>query len=329
MGSPMDWTCIQMELCGRSLKHWLHVFQPPMNSFYTQVKQAAIMTDLVEGLKFLHDNKVIHRDLKPDNVMFTTFEYGLPIKIGDFGLARWILPEDGSTFTSSVGTQVYRAPEVSDGKYSYQADLFSFGLIIWELTALIQADKNANLFDKLVNDGNETLVEEHPLLGDKLRKIIISCTKRDPINRFESVYEIAEILVEPMKPAQEIVAQTSEELCLCVQYASPGSTIQLQEVTYSCSIYLRTDNITIVGRGSKTVIDLGHSNSINVESNSCTLSNMKVIFRQKDDTFHRIKLCGSNNRFSDIVAFSAYYYPLPDISYYNQIENQGSCNSIE
>lgn len=86
MGSPMDWTCIQMELCGRSLKHWLHVFQPPMNSFYTQVKQAAIMTDLVEGLKFLHDNKVIHRDLKPDNVMFTTFEYGLPIKIGDFGM---------------------------------------------------------------------------------------------------------------------------------------------------------------------------------------------------------------------------------------------------
>lgn len=85
-GSPIEWTCIQMELCGRSLKHWLEVFKPSIDSMYTQMKQAAIVTGLVAGLKFLHNNKVIHRDLKPDNVMFTTFEYDLPVKIGDFGM---------------------------------------------------------------------------------------------------------------------------------------------------------------------------------------------------------------------------------------------------
>ncbi|XP_021961460.1 calcium-dependent protein kinase 18-like [Folsomia candida] len=122
-GAPIEWTCIQMKLCGRSLRHWLDDLKPPKDSIFTQMKQAVIVESLMNGLKFLHDRNVIHRDLKPENIMFTNFEYELPVKIGDFGLARWIRPEDGSELTSRVGTRCYMAPEVLDGKYSYQATL--------------------------------------------------------------------------------------------------------------------------------------------------------------------------------------------------------------
>lgn len=84
--ATVRWTCIQMELCGPSLRDWLKEFKPPKDSIYTQMKQAAIVQDLIEGMEFLHKNGVIHRDLKPENIMFTSFEYNLPIKIGDFGM---------------------------------------------------------------------------------------------------------------------------------------------------------------------------------------------------------------------------------------------------
>ncbi|XP_035711298.1 calcium-dependent protein kinase 2 isoform X2 [Folsomia candida] len=148
-GAPVKWTCIQMELCGRSLRDWLNEFKPSNDSIYTHMKQAVIVKNLLKGLNFLHSNQIIHRDLKPENIMFSSLEYGLPVKIGDFGLARWILPEDGSMFTSNTGTRLYMAPEVLDGKYSYQADVYSLGLVVWETTGLIPSHKRAGMFEKL------------------------------------------------------------------------------------------------------------------------------------------------------------------------------------
>lgn len=70
--SPIKWTCIQMDLCGKSLRNWLKDFKPPKDSIFTQMKQTFIVQNLISGMTFLHDKEVIHRDLKPENIMFTS-----------------------------------------------------------------------------------------------------------------------------------------------------------------------------------------------------------------------------------------------------------------
>src|SRR5581483_6311000 len=96
-----------------------------------------ILVGITQGLEFLHQNKILHRDFKPENVLFTysqASKYELPVKIGDFGISRRMgSPETAtsSRLTSGVGTDDYRAPELKSNDYNYPSDIFSLGLVIW------------------------------------------------------------------------------------------------------------------------------------------------------------------------------------------------------
>lgn len=86
--------------------------------------------ELLVALHTLHSRQIIYRDLKPDNVMIDSEGH---IKLIDFGFAKR-LSENVRTFTN-CGTLGYTAPEVITGKsgYSFQADLWSFGILLVEL----------------------------------------------------------------------------------------------------------------------------------------------------------------------------------------------------
>ncbi|XP_076242205.1 STKc_STK36 domain-containing protein fused [Calliopsis andreniformis] len=90
----------------------------------------AIASDLVSALYYLHCHNVLHRDLKPQNVLLKSNGVA---KLGDFGFARTI--RAGATVLLSVkGTPLYMAPEIFDEEvYDHKADLWSLGCIIYEL----------------------------------------------------------------------------------------------------------------------------------------------------------------------------------------------------
>jgi len=93
--------------------------------------------DVASGMLFLHTSHVIHRDLKPDNVLLMSFDANAPVccKLSDFGTSRTIGSNDEArTYTKGVGTPVFCAPEVLDGqKYSSAADVYSFSMLLWNL----------------------------------------------------------------------------------------------------------------------------------------------------------------------------------------------------
>ncbi|CAG2111705.1 unnamed protein product, partial [Medioppia subpectinata] len=142
---------IQMEFCSQSLKSFINdkpiVFerQPEdhMNSVFEYFISCEIFKELLECVQYLHscDPPVIHRDLKPDNILITNkFRSNRCVKLCDFGLATEHDPQlhTASRYEHSfVGTFRYIAPEVyTRRKYNYKSDIFSLSLIGEEIFSL-------------------------------------------------------------------------------------------------------------------------------------------------------------------------------------------------
>lgn len=88
-----------------------------------------VMVQVITALDYIHSKGVVHRDIKPDNIMFTRSHDGrLTLKIIDFGLAA---PEDGpEPLRAPAGTNYYLAPEVITNDYNRKADLWSVGMLL-------------------------------------------------------------------------------------------------------------------------------------------------------------------------------------------------------
>uniref|UniRef100_A0A5B6YZI5 Protein kinase domain-containing protein n=1 Tax=Davidia involucrata TaxID=16924 RepID=A0A5B6YZI5_DAVIN len=90
------------------------------------------MRQLAGGLKVLHENRLIHRDLKPQNLLLSTTEVTPLLKIGDFGFARYLTAQ--GLADTLCGSPLYMAPEIiQNKKYDGKADLWSVGAILFQL----------------------------------------------------------------------------------------------------------------------------------------------------------------------------------------------------
>ena len=88
-----------------------------------------IIRQVLETIRYLHGIGVIHRDLKPENVLLTNTPDGYQVKLIDFGLSTYFLPNDVIDYC--CGTLGYTAPEVFTGEYNSKADLWSVGVITY------------------------------------------------------------------------------------------------------------------------------------------------------------------------------------------------------
>ncbi|KAK2993320.1 hypothetical protein RJ640_006808, partial [Escallonia rubra] len=90
------------------------------------------MRQLASGLQVLNENRLIHRDLKPQNLLLSTNEATPLLKIGDFGFARYLKPRDLAD--TLCGSPLYMAPEIiQNKKYDSKADLWSAGAILFQM----------------------------------------------------------------------------------------------------------------------------------------------------------------------------------------------------
>ncbi|CAA2988443.1 serine threonine- kinase STY46-like isoform X1 [Olea europaea subsp. europaea] len=88
-----------------------------------------VAIDVSKGMSYLHQNNIIHRDLKAANLLMNENEV---VKIADFGIARMQL--QSGVMTAETGTYRWMAPEVIEHRpYNHKADVFSFGILLWEL----------------------------------------------------------------------------------------------------------------------------------------------------------------------------------------------------
>jgi serine/threonine protein kinase len=111
----------------------------------------SISFDISNAIKYLHDHRIICRDIKTSNI---GFDIHGDVKMFDFGLSRF-LPEgegdiDETFLMSTVGTRTYMAPEVSQRlPYNQSADVYSFGVLLWEIFSL-SSPRREELYKRLL-----------------------------------------------------------------------------------------------------------------------------------------------------------------------------------
>lgn len=143
------------------------------------------MLQLAAGLKVLRDNNLIHRDLKPQNLLLSTSDYNSVLKIADFGFARSLQPR--GLAETLCGSPLYMAPEIMQlQKYDAKADLWSVGTILYQFVTGKTPFTGNNQMQLLQNILRATELRFPPDVTDLTAECVDLCQKllrRNPVER--------------------------------------------------------------------------------------------------------------------------------------------------
>ena len=170
----------------------------------TAEQKEEIATQLLEGIDFLHKHKVVHRDLKPGNILIVKHGGRIIPLITDFGLSKAAGVVDGSVFSNSfgAGTPRYSSPEQLQGNpLRLNTDLWSYGTILYELFtgqqlfsagsgAANTAQADMEIYNKIVN-GNVQGLNKMP---EQWRRVAERCLVVDPTKRAKDAAELFHII---------------------------------------------------------------------------------------------------------------------------------------
>jgi len=138
--------CVVMEFCdGGDLSSIIRQ-RARSGEHFSEDEVLDMFVQLIESLKYLHGRRILHRDLKPQNVLVSSSYAESPrLLLADFGIAK-VLDAADSAAATVLGTPTYLSPEICKGqKYSYSADVWALGCILHELIALKPAWATNNL----------------------------------------------------------------------------------------------------------------------------------------------------------------------------------------
>ena len=151
-----------------------------------------IMLQLLDALATAHDSYIIHRDIKPQNIMIK--ESGL-VKITDFGIAMALNSVELTQTNSVMGSVHYLPPEQASGKGStIRSDIYSLGILMFEMLTgkmPFKGDSAVEIALKHMKEPLPSVRELNPVVPQSVENIIIKAAAKNPKNRYRDVREMA------------------------------------------------------------------------------------------------------------------------------------------
>src|SRR6186997_2715490 len=211
---------IAMEVIeGRSLKELIMTRGP------LPIPQALAYThEMLEALRFAHRHGIIHRDIKPHNILI-----GERLKVTDFGIAR----AGASQMTeagSIMGTAQYLSPEQARGApVTASSDLYSVGIVLYEmLTGKVPftGDSAIEIAMKHLNEAPKPPSKIRPEIPEELDQVVLRALSKNPEDRYQTAEEFAEDLhrVEAGLPLAPETSEAATALLAGAALAGGGST---------------------------------------------------------------------------------------------------------
>ena len=148
--------------------------------YFTEIEVQNYIFQLIQGLHYLHSRKIIHRDIKPNNLLL---DEKLELKIADFGLSKKLY--EGQKLKEKLGTQVFMAPEIwelSETGYSLEVDIWSLGIVMFKLLTGKLPFENKNNNGKDIIKG-EFSFPDKPFISIEAKNLIKQILVKDPRKR--------------------------------------------------------------------------------------------------------------------------------------------------
>jgi hypothetical protein len=160
---------------------------------------AQLLISVARALHFAHRNGVVHRDMKPANILLDP--EGVP-KVADFGIAKRLTANSALTLSGAViGTPTYMAPEQAKGtsrEVGAAADIYSLGAILYEMLAgrppFLPEDSETALTVRVITEDAVSPAFYRPGIPHDLETICMKCLEKEPRDRYESAAAFAEDL---------------------------------------------------------------------------------------------------------------------------------------
>ena len=156
-----------------------------------------IMLQLTDGLAHAHEAYIIHRDIKPQNIMIQ--DDGL-VKITDFGIAMALNATQLTQTNSVMGSVHYLPPEQANGKGStIKSDIYSLGILMYELltgSVPFKGDNAVEIALKHLKERIPSIRRQNPTIPQSVENIVLKATAKNPKNRYDSVRKMNSDLKE-------------------------------------------------------------------------------------------------------------------------------------
>jgi serine/threonine protein kinase len=183
---------------GKNLKEYLYEREK-----WDLNKILKICYEAGKGLEYIHQNNIVHKDVKPDNILVSS-DFKI-VKITDFGIAKlpkriWkkdIFPKSGTV--TKFGIISYIAPEQAEGNATFQSDIYSFGVTMDEIITaklFIEGKENEDYFKRIdisafrKNTGKQKILSEDLPIPHELKEIIKKATEENINLRYQSMTQL-------------------------------------------------------------------------------------------------------------------------------------------
>lgn len=191
VGEDGDYHFIVMEyIQGKTLKQYIQQFSP-----ISPAKAVQIMRQLTSAIAHAHEHQIIHRDIKPQNILMD--EQG-NVKITDFGIATTLSATSYTKTNSVIGTVHYLSPEQARGGIaSHKSDIYALGIVLYELLTgelPFSGESAVSIALKHLQSETPSVRAVNSSIPQSLENVVIRATAKDPRHRYNDVEEMGKDL---------------------------------------------------------------------------------------------------------------------------------------